>query len=134
MAKQFTLEQIEQLRSNPYTFMVTDRKIFFTAEFKEQFALKRKEGYTLIEAVKSFGYDPDVLGEKRISGISHLVNKAVREGKGFREGPVQRKSDLDQPAPEVTQENFIKMQHEILYLKQEIEFLKKISSAGTSQK
>ena len=134
MAKPFTLEQIEQLRSNPYTFMVTDRKIFFTAEFKEQFVLRRKEGYTLTETVKSLGYDPDVLGEKRISGISHLINKALREGKGFREGPSQRTSVLDQPAPEVTQENFIKMQHEILYLKQEIEFLKKISSPGTSRK
>ena len=31
MAKPFTLEQIEQLRSNPYTYKVTSSKIFFTA-------------------------------------------------------------------------------------------------------
>ena len=35
MAKPFTLEQIAQLRKNPYTYKVTNCKIFFTTEFKE---------------------------------------------------------------------------------------------------
>ena len=134
MAKPFTLKQIEQLRKNPYTYKVTDRKIFFTAEFKEAFYQKRQEGMTLKEAFISLGYDPEVLGDKRIDGISHLVNKAVREGKGFHEGVKPRTSILDEQCPDLTQENFLKMHHELLYMRQELEFLKKISSLRDSRK
>ena len=70
MAKPFTLEQIEQLRSNPYTYKVTNSKIFFTAEFKKAFYQKRQAGLTLKETILALGYDPEVLGEKRIDGIS----------------------------------------------------------------
>lgn len=134
MAKQFTDEQIRQLRENPYTFKVTSSKIFFTKEFKQEFYNKRQEGLTLRETIRTLGYDPDVLGEKRINGISHLINKAIREGKEFSEGSAQRTSILDENCPDMTRENFIKMQHELQYMRQEIEFLKKISSLRTSKK
>lgn len=134
MAKPFTDEQIKQLRENPYTLKVTNSKIFFTKEFKQEFFRKRQEGLTLRETIISLGYDPDVLGSKRIDGISHLINKALREGREFSEGISPRTSILDEPCPEVTRENFIKMQHELQYMRQEIEFLKKISSLNTSKK
>ncbi|MDO4515434.1 MAG: hypothetical protein Q4B72_15550 [Lachnospiraceae bacterium] len=134
MAKKFTDEQIKQLRENPYTFKVTDCKIFFTKEFKQEFHKKRQEGLTLKETIVALGYDPDTLGEKRIDGISHLINKAIREEKDFSEGISTRTSILDESCPEVTRENFIKMQHELQYMRQEIEFLKKISSLKTSKK
>ena len=92
MAKPFTLEQIAQLRKNPYTYKVTNCKIFFTAEFKKAFYQKRQEGLTLKETFISLGYDPEVLGDRRIDGVSHLINKAVREGKGFHEGVKSRTS------------------------------------------
>ena len=134
MAKLFTMEQIEQLRSNPYTYNVTSRKIFFTAEFKEAFYQKRQAGLTLKETLLELGYDPEVLGEKRIDGLSHMINKAVREGKSFTEGIKPRKSILDEKCPDLTRENFLKMQHELLYMRQELEFLKKISSLRNSGK
>ena len=134
MAKLFTMEQLEQLRSNPYTYKVTSRKIFFTAEFKEAFYQKRQAGLTLKETLLELGYDPEVLGEKRIDGLSHMINKAVREGKSFTEGIKPRKSILDEKCPELTRENFLKMQHELLYMRQELEFLKKISSLRNSGK
>ena len=58
MAKPFTLEQIAQLRKNPYTYKVTNCKIFFTAEFKKAFYQKRQEGLTLKETILELGYDP----------------------------------------------------------------------------
>jgi hypothetical protein len=128
------MEQLEQLRSNPYTYNVTSRKIFFTAEFKEAFYQKRQAGLTLKETLLELGYDPEVLGEKRIDGLSHMINKAVREGKSFTEGIKPRKSILDEKCPELTRENFLKMQHELLYMRQELEFLKKISSLRNSGK
>lgn len=128
MASSFTPEQIEQMRRNLYTFKVTERKIFFTKEFKQAFYEKRQQGMPLREIIVALGYDPDVLGEKRIDGISHSINKALREEGGFREGIRPCNSILDEEYPEVTKENFIRMHHELQYMKQEIEFLKKISS------
>ena len=132
--KKFSPKEMEQLRNNPYTYKVSPGKIHFTAEFKEKFYQLRQEGLTLNEVIVSLGYDTDVLGEKRIDGISHLINKAVREGKGFCEGIAPRTSILDEEYPELTRENFLKMQHELLYLRQEMEFLKKISSIKDSRK
>lgn len=128
MAKPFTADQLKELRSNPNTFKVTDYKLFLTAESKKNFYQLRQEGLTAKEAIIVLGYDPEVLGEKRIDGIGHLISKAVREGKGFREGTSPRTSILDEECPELTRENFLKMQHELLYLRQEVEFLKKIFS------
>lgn len=134
MATAFTLEQIEQLRSNPYTYKVTVRKIFFTKKFKQVFYEKRKEGLTPKEIIIALGYDPDVLGQKRIDGICNSISKALRENGGFREGILPRNSILDEECPEVTKENFLRMHHELQYMKQEIEFLKKISSPDDTSK
>lgn len=134
MATEFTQEQIIQLRSNPYTYKVTARKIFFTKEFKQAVCEKRQEGLTLREAIAALGYDPKVFGEKRIEGIRNSINKAIREGGGFREGIRPHNSILDEECPEVTKENFLRMHHELQYMKQEIEFLKKISSPDDTVK
>ena len=106
---------------------MTERQIFFTKEFKQAFHEKRQEGLTLRETIATLGYDPDVLGERRIEGISHAINKTLREGREFQEGIRSRSSILDEDEPEVTRENFLRMHHELQYMKQEIEFLKKIS-------
>lgn len=134
MASTFTPEQIEQMRRNPYTYKVTDRKISFTKEFKQAFYEKRHKGLSLREIIVALGYDPDVLGEKRIDGISHSINKALREDGFFREGIRSRNSILDEECPEATKENFLRMHHELQYMKQEIEFLKKISSPDDTAK
>ena len=134
MATAFTQDQIKQLKSNPYTYKVTARKIFFTREFKQAFYEKHQGGLTLRETIIALGYDPDVLGKKRIDGISQSINRVLHEDGGFREGIRPRNSILDEECPEVTKENFLRMHHELQYMKQEIEFLKKISSPDDASK
>lgn len=126
--KAFTQEQIIQLRDNPYTYKVTEKLISFTKEFKQAFYEKRQQGISIREAFISLGYDPEVLGVNRMEGVSYLVNKEARKGRGFHEGRQPRNSILDDEDPELTKENFLRLQHEVQYLQQEIEFLKKISS------
>lgn len=134
MARQFTPEQIEQLKSNPYTYKVSNSTISFTAEFKKAFYQKRQAGLSLNETILALGYDPTVLGQRRIDGISHMIHKALREGKGYTEGTKPRSSILDEKYPEFTQENFLKMHHELQYMHQELEFVKKIFSKRDSKK
>ena len=132
--KKFTTEQMEQLRANPYTYSVSPGQIYFTLEFKEQFYQLRQNGMALTDIVKELGYDPEMLGENRISGISHLINKAKRDGVPFTEGRPETSNILDQEDPPVTAENFRKLQHEVQYLRNQIDFLKKISTLPTTGK
>lgn len=134
MAKAFTPEQITQLRSNPYTYKVSEKKILFTKEFKELFYQKRQEGLSVKEILISSGYDPEVLGEGRISGLCCQVNKAMKKEGLFREGIRPRNSILAEDDPEFTRENFLRMQHEVQLLRQEMDFIKKISSVEDSGK
>lgn len=124
----FTTEQMELLRANPYTYSVNSGQICFTKEFKERFYELRQNGMLLNDVIKELGYDPEILGEKRISGISHLINKARRNGLPFTEGRPVNTGILDQEDPPVTAENFRKLQHEVQYLRNQIDFLKKIST------
>ncbi len=42
--REFTQKQLQELKSNPYTFKVTKNKLFFTAKFKEDFWIRYQAG------------------------------------------------------------------------------------------
>ena len=110
--------------------------ISFTKEFKAEFWQRYQGGQRPRDIVKDLGYNPEVLGDVRISGIQLLIKKTAKSGKKFVDAPlagmpVKRLTSVDY---EPTKETVIQMQNEILYLKEEIEFLKKISSVKTSKK
>lgn len=130
----FTTEQMEQLRENPYTYSVSPGQIYFTKEFKERFYELRQNGLSPAEAVTELGYDREILGEGRISGISHLINRAKRNGTPFTEGRPENTGILDQEDPQPTAENFRRLQHEVQYLRKQIDFLKKISTLIDTEK
>ena len=71
--KSFASEEIATLRSNPYTYKVTDKTIAFTLEFKEIFYSRLQEGVTPSTIVSELGYDSEVLGYSRIWGISQHI-------------------------------------------------------------
>lgn len=134
--RSFTADELQHLKANPYTYWVTDSMISFTKEFKAEFWSRYQSGQRPRDIVKDLGYDPEVLGDMRISGIQHLIKKAAESGKGFTNAPLagmpaRRLTTVDY---DPTKETVIQMQNEILYLKQEIEFLKKISSVKTTKK
>ena len=65
--KSFSTEEIATLRSNPYTYKVTDRTIAFTVEFKEIFYSRLQEGITPSTIGSKLGYDPEILGYKEVT-------------------------------------------------------------------
>ena len=122
----FTKEEIEVLASNPYTLRVSEIQIYFTKEFKEEFWKRYQAGDLPRKIVSDLGYDPEVLGSSRISGIQIGIKKQAKSAEGFREGyPDRKKHRLEDVEDNPTQDTVVKMQHEILYLRQEVEFLKK---------
>lgn len=73
----FTKREIQILKNNPYTYRVTESQIFYTKEFKEEFWRRYQLGETPRKIVEELGYDPDILGTSRLSGLQINIKKQV---------------------------------------------------------
>lgn len=126
--KSFTPEEILTLRKNPYTLRVSEKTIAFTRVFKEQFWSGLQEGKSKFEILKEMGYDPEILGLSRVEGITYHIRKEAEEPEGFHEGRRTRApySLSTDSFAELQQAQALRhLQAEVLYLRQEIEFIKK---------
>lgn len=133
----FTEYEMELLRQNPYTYKVRQRQLSFTAEFKHIFWNRYQCGEDITVIFESLGYDPMVVGYSRMYSVASNLRAAVDAGREFTNGhsgrsragrPVsQEASDKDSPTVSA-------MQHEMIYLRQQVEFLKKITELGSSTK
>ena len=123
----FTDEQVEKLSENPYTDYVSKSNLRFTMDFREMFIRELQSGKKAREIFAEAGYDVSVLGESRIKSASHRIRKEFKVGD---ESPmIHKKNSAELPDyTEMTQKEAIaRMQHEIRYLHQELEFIKKLS-------
>ena len=109
-----------------------------TVKFKESLGKRARAGEKLADIIRSFGLKPEVLGERRIKGIYAHLNEQVAAGLPFTD-EIRNKTPanaiIHKPATE--QEQTIKirnLEHEVLYLKQELNFIKKIILADKEVK
>ena len=136
-AKKFTQDEIKLLESNPFTRNVTEYKIFFTLEFKNLFLSKYEQGLSVIAIFEELGYNPEILGRNRMYCFSDRLLHQIEAGKPLTEVPAGSKI----PAPANTdyntmpaQQSVASMQRELAYLRQQVEFLKKISQLDKTEK
>lgn len=132
--KMFTQEQVRLMAENPYTLHVSTTQIIFTTAFKEEFWQRYQEGDTPRTILYDLGYDPEVLGRNRVSGIQTVVCKQAVSAKGFQDRPQRKRREISDEGDGTTQAQLRQMQHRLKYLEQEVEFLKKISSAKDTRK
>ena len=132
----FTESEQKLLKRNPYTYQVTAQEIHFTAEFKQAFWDLYRSGTSAVLTMRQLGYDTDLLGKERIRGIRSAVQRQALSPEGFRTGykPYRRRR-----RPEATEElppdqTLKRMQGEITYLRQEMEFLKKLISVDNKSR
>ena len=80
--------------------------------------------------LQELGIDTDILGQSRINGIRYHIENNLRRGKGFTEmkGEVSTKKRSQSVTPET---KIRRLEHELAYTKQELEFVKKIIAAGS---
>ena len=126
--KRFTAEQIRFLKQNPYTAYVSDSVIKFTLDFKIRLAEAINNGERIRSFIQETGYDYDMLGEDRINAVVSRMRKELRAGNTPRAVNKKRKShpDLSDYKSMTAEDAMIHMQNEILYLHQELDFIKKI--------
>ena len=129
MARKFTKEEIEELEKNPNTLKATASHLSLTKSAKEEVLALVREGLSAYQIVKKLGYDAEMLGKSRCDGIRYCVLKEDEAGHEQREGYPDRRSKRmsieeieDLP---LDRESVSRMRNELIYLRQEVDFLKK---------
>ena len=135
--KEYTPKQIKKLEANPYKFKVTKNKLYFTIKFKEDFWIRYQAGNAPRKIMQELGYDLSLFTQKQIDNYVQRIKKEALSGNGFREGenrerriPMKATNREELSSPQSIE----RMQNELLYLRQEIEFLKKIIMTDNSKK
>jgi hypothetical protein len=135
--KEYTEKQIKQLKANPYTFKVTKNKLYFTAKFKEDFWVSYQAGNAPRKIMQDLGYDLSIFTQKQIDNYVQRIKKEALSGNGFSEGenrerrvPMKATKEEDLYSPQSVE----RMQNELMYLRQEVEYLKKIIIADNSKR
>jgi hypothetical protein len=129
--KEYTVKEMKLLKANPYTFKVTKNKLYFTIEFKEAFWTAYQAGMAPRKILEDFGYDLDMFGQKQIDSMVQSMRRQAQSGNGFRQGEnrTRRKKDelvIPEGVSAESQEALTSILNEVKYLRQEVEFLKKI--------
>ena len=124
--RKYTQKQIKELKSNPYTLKVDDQRIFFTIRFKKAFWTKYQAGMSPRIIFKELNYSLDNFGQKQIDSIVQRIKKEALAGE-FTEGYSRcNRMKINEPSSDITPQNIKQMQNELLYLRQEVDFLKKV--------
>lgn len=127
--REYTPKQIKELKANLYTYNVTKNKLYFTSKFKEDFWISYQAGNAPRKILTDLGYNLDCFEQKQIDSLVQRIKKQALSGNGFTEGenrqkriPMKATSEEELSSPQSIE----RMQNELLYLRQEVEFLKKL--------
>lgn len=135
--KKYTEKEKRRLEKNPYTFKVTEHKLYFTAKFKEDFWTRYQAGIAPRKIMSDLGYDLEMFTQKQIDNYVQRIKREALSEKGFSEGE-DRTRRMPMKAPDIQEKtdyrSLERMQNELLYLRQEVEFLKKIITANNLKK
>ena len=129
--KEYTAREMKLLKANPYTFKVTKNKLYFTIEFKETFWTAYQAGMAPRKILEDLGYDLGMFGQKQIDSMVQSMKRQAESRNGFRHGEnrTRRKKDelsIQEGVTEHSKETLENILNEVKYLRQEVEFLKKI--------
>ena len=132
--REYTAKEMKLLKANPYTFKVTKNKLYFTIEFKETFWTAYEAGMAPRKILEDLGYDLEMFGQKQIDSIVQRIKRQAQSGNGFRQGENRTRRKKDELSiPEGTsiesKDTLTSILNEVKYLRQEVDFLKKIVKA-----
>ena len=135
--KIFTSEEMEILAANKFTARVTPRQISYTLEFQNLFLVMYDEqGKNCAEIFTELGYDVEILGKSRVHTYPKLLREKLKNTGNLRKKTreiVTPPINIDyNTMPSI--KSVAAMQHELLYLRQQLEFLKKITDLDNKQR
>ena len=135
---EFTEEQVRILRKNPYTLNVTSTRIAYTKEAKEKILELANQGEPIAQIMRELGYDPKMLGHHRTKNLIRSLRIEAESPAGLHNGykkrTPKRLTTAELSELEQNPEAYAKLKAEVLYLREEVELLKKISQQVISKK
>lgn len=133
MKNLFSPDDIAKLEANAYTYYVSEAVIKFTDDFKDDFWRLYLTDMPVKDIFRTLGYDPELLGTKRIEGFVYNLRKS-RLSDEQRQNSLSRMTKTHRPPSNVnysemkSKEAIKAMETELIYLRQEVDFLKKLYS------
>lgn len=124
--KLFSEEEMAELRKNPHVTTVTPRSVNFTAEFKQTVYESIMQGERIAEVLEMYGINTGILGEARIRGLWQRIMAVSERSEGFERKKPQPKLSSEE---ESMAKRVKRLENELAYTKQEVEFLKKTQAA-----
>ena len=143
---EFSPEEVKILNKNPYTLKATSKRIMFTLEGKKKILALYEEGKAITQILREMGYDPDMLGHHRTKGIIAKLKEQADSKYGLHNGYARRtpkgyarRTPKRMTAEQIAElqenpESYAKLKNEVIYLREEVEFLKKVSQQVISGK
>ena len=128
----FTDEQILKLKDNPHVKKISNKAITYEESFKELFWNDYQSGMTPTMIFAKYGFEPSVLGERRIGSFTSRIKQQSERLEGFSD---TRKGNSGRPQErELSNEELIeKLKQKNKILQQENDFLKRIRSINKKQ-
>lgn len=128
--KTLNAEEIAKLRNSPYIASVLSGRITFTPEFKRLAYEQMSCGKSIHKVLEEHGINPEILGESRIWGLVQKLRANADRAEGFADLRVRNKRKPAKESKEQTLATKVEeLEHELAYMRQEVEFLKKIHMA-----
>ncbi len=132
--KHFSDEQVIALKGNPCVESASKLSVSFTEEFKRKAYGQILSGKSMYQIFKDNDIDTDALGPIRIMKFQQHLRMCADRCDGFKNMRNEwHKSDIkkDKVASEQRVKN---LENEVAYLRQVVEFLKKIQQADSGAK
>ena len=133
-SRDFTEEERLELLQNRFTRSVTGHTLKFTDEFNDLFMARHEQGVRPSTIFRDCGYRLELIGHKRVENYyGRLKNTLMYKDKKVQEYLIKDrvKSEYSALPPLKAIEA---MQTELTYLRQEVDFLKKIISLANKKK
>ena len=119
----FTPQEKIELEANPYTFRVTDTRVYYTLAFKKYIlANAEKPGMTVKKLFENAGYRTELFTDNAMrKAIARFKREDASEG-GLKEPTLPKKTSKRKDS----QDSQIKeLEQRIVILEQQLDFLKK---------
>jgi hypothetical protein len=127
-------EYVKELREHLYVKNATRRVVNFTSEFKQLAYNELHQGKTMREIFTEAGFGVEKLGQKRLANFQACIEKAAQREDGFAD----RRSNNHRHDAQTDEAKLLKrlrqLEHQVAYLQQENDFLKKIEEAEKAVK
>lgn len=124
-------EEIAELKQNPHVASVSARSVNFTAEFKQIAYEAMMRGERLASVLEMYGINSGILGETRIRGMASRLYQFAEREEGFRSQKGRAVRSPQEAEEEGLRKRLKRLENELAYTRQEVEFLKKVQEADT---